>query len=707
MSRTSTVNGTVDDGETDPCNADSDGDGLPDGWEIANGLNALYDGGAAGADGDADGDGWTNYQEYLSCTAPGDAGSLPSAPTAPAVNYPADNTDVDSLQPLLSVSNAADADCQDLRYVFEVYADAQLTSLVAATDAGGIAEDANTTAWQVPGELYDNTAYYWRARAYDGMTFGPWTATAAFFVNTTPEAPTVPLVSRPPHESEATVLQPTLQVVNAADADGDTISYSFGVYADETLSVPVTGKTGVVQGSEGTTAWQVDLPLEDNTSYWWTVQAVDDEDLASGWSAAAEFFINTFNDPPTTPAGASPADGAEVTTVFPQLAAFHATDDDYDDLSYFFEIDTAAGFDSFELEQSAEIAQQAGDTTAWTPQELIDNTAYHWRVRAYDGMAYGDWYNGSFFVNTANDAPQAPVIDHPGDQSEVTSLHPTLSVKAAVDADNDQLEYDFELYGDAQLSQWIADDGGPDTAWQVDLTLDDNRSYFWRARAVDEHAEIGPWSQTVSFFVNTANDPPDTPVLNNPVSGGTDTSLTPTLSVFNAEDLDRDALSYEFELYADPDLSQLVRAGAVDEGNLITAWSLPTVLDDGGIYYWRVRADDGQLAGAWMPTAVIEIHTDGADTEYEIEARREVAAGSIQQQAVSVASDNSPIYKTAVQIPPGALKKNCTFNIGMVTNPPALPARSRAVGRVIEFGSCGPGFCRAPAHQAAIHRRRP
>ena len=129
-------NGTVDAGETDPCNADSDGDGLPDGWETANGLNALDGGGSAGPDGDADGDGWTNSQEYLSCTAPDDAGSLPSAPTAPAVNYPADDGETDTLQPRLSVSNAADADCQDLRYVFEVYADAQLTSLVAATAAG-------------------------------------------------------------------------------------------------------------------------------------------------------------------------------------------------------------------------------------------------------------------------------------------------------------------------------------------------------------------------------------------------------------------------------------------------------------------------------------------------------------------------------------------------------------------------------------------
>ena len=48
-------------------NADSDGDGLPDGWEVANGLNPTN-----GGDGNADpdGDGLTNSQEYAKGTNP-------------------------------------------------------------------------------------------------------------------------------------------------------------------------------------------------------------------------------------------------------------------------------------------------------------------------------------------------------------------------------------------------------------------------------------------------------------------------------------------------------------------------------------------------------------------------------------------------------------------------------------------------------------
>ena len=53
--------------------ADTDGDGLPDGWELDNGLNPLL----SDADGDADGDGASNGLEYASGTDPQDAFSLP------------------------------------------------------------------------------------------------------------------------------------------------------------------------------------------------------------------------------------------------------------------------------------------------------------------------------------------------------------------------------------------------------------------------------------------------------------------------------------------------------------------------------------------------------------------------------------------------------------------------------------------------------
>jgi hypothetical protein len=58
------------DNGTDPHNPDTDGDGLPDGWEVKYDLDPTDPTGENGADGDPDGDGLTNKEEYDNNTNP-------------------------------------------------------------------------------------------------------------------------------------------------------------------------------------------------------------------------------------------------------------------------------------------------------------------------------------------------------------------------------------------------------------------------------------------------------------------------------------------------------------------------------------------------------------------------------------------------------------------------------------------------------------
>jgi hypothetical protein len=58
------------------CFSDTDGDGLPDDWELANGLNPNSGSGDDGPNGDPDHDGYNNLQEFIAGTDPHNASSL-------------------------------------------------------------------------------------------------------------------------------------------------------------------------------------------------------------------------------------------------------------------------------------------------------------------------------------------------------------------------------------------------------------------------------------------------------------------------------------------------------------------------------------------------------------------------------------------------------------------------------------------------------
>jgi len=426
-------------------------------------------------------------------------------PTAPTPSSPADSSEVDTLTPILSVNNASDPDSENLTYNFEVALDIDFTQI--SVSKVGLFPDEGTTSWQVPLALNDNTFYYWRAQADDWLDVGPWMTPAQFFVNTVNDAPTAPVITASTQGSEVTILTPEIVTGNATDPDFDTLTYVFEADTAPTFDTPDLLQSGNIPEGSGSTSWATGA-LNDNTHYYVRVKASDG--LAeSPWSGVVNFFVNTVNDAPIAPTLANPSDGGAVHLFSPTLTVQNGSDIDEDVLTYEFELYEDAAMTVL-ISQATGLAE-GEQTTSWTvPVSLVENVVYYWRARVSDGELVSNWMPlASFMVNTANDAPSAPVLVEPVDGSSLDILTPTLSVQNASDPDSDTLTYDFEVYAEGLLVasvNSIPEDASGTTSVTLSQELSDNTAYTWRARAYDGD-RYGAWMDMAGFSIHL-------PVLN-------------------------------------------------------------------------------------------------------------------------------------------------------------------------------------------------
>jgi hypothetical protein len=302
--------------------------------------------------------------------------TLFAVPAPPSLNAPAEG--VSAPQPLrLSVNNASNPNGERLSYRVRIYLDESLRFLVGS--ASGIPEGANTTAWTAPLALQENRRYFWRARAKDRFAVSDWMPRAALFADSANEPPSPPSPSSPAPATEVPGTTPVLTVVNSLDPEGGALTYTFEVYAESDLLVPVFSAAGVPEGNDETSAGVV-TPLAEDQTYFWRARASDSE-LDSDWMPAASFRVNTENQPPTRPSALRPVD-ADSGTLAPELAARPGVDPEGEAVLHRFEIDSSPSFGGPELQVDDGLFA-TGEEVRWTPPlPLLENQVYFWRVRA-------------------------------------------------------------------------------------------------------------------------------------------------------------------------------------------------------------------------------------------------------------------------------------------------------------------------------------
>ncbi|NKI95404.1 hypothetical protein [Rhizobacter sp. SG703] len=290
-------------------------------------------------------------------------------------------------------------------------------------------------------------------------------------------------------------------------------------------------------------------------------------------------------------------------------------------VSFLVEASSAAGLplliSAAPLPAGARLLPQAADPQAptlaralfdWTPPKGSAGT-YLITYTANDGTLSGT-RSARIKVesSTPPPGPGTPTIDTPASGGQVTSLRPSLAVQASTNPADPSTQLQFELYRDEAMTQLVESalvakapplpgNGGGSvpqpTRWQPAADLNDNTTYWWRARAYDGTQMYSTWVNG-RFFVNLFNDAPDSFNLTSPSPNAEVSLLQPVLSWTNSADKDGDALTYAVAVYRNAALTELVTQGADLPGDAggTSSWTVAVPLSNHVTYYWRVTARD-------------------------------------------------------------------------------------------------------------------
>jgi hypothetical protein len=156
--------------------------------------------------------------------------------------------------------------------------------------------DLSQARYTVTSPLAENTTYYWRVQAVDGVgNQSAWSQPASFVIDTTP--PQKPVLISPQYGAQVSTVRPSFDWSDVTDPSG--VTYSFQLDVQNTFTTPIVSVTGLTSSN-----YTVTQQLSVNTTYYWRVKAVDGAGNESIWSDIWQFVViySTSVEDYTTPA---------------------------------------------------------------------------------------------------------------------------------------------------------------------------------------------------------------------------------------------------------------------------------------------------------------------------------------------------------------------------------------------------------------------
>jgi len=246
----------------------------------------------------------------------------------------------------------------------------------------------------------NGTTYYWRIKFWDQNDFqneSPWSATAAFTMNTTPTEPTDPLTESTVNPIKVYDTTPEFSAIFNDPDSGDTGNhYQIQVSTVSNFSSVLwdSGQTSVSAITNGARSPEISyggtpLPL-DGTLYYWRIKFWDNNGTQSNWSSTATFRMSGN---PTSPSNLKVDGRVNPIIIDSARPTFYATHTDVNnDNAIFFEIQVNSnpsfnGTVKWNTGKTSipPLANGGEFTITYGGTQLLGNsTTYYWRIRFWD-----------------------------------------------------------------------------------------------------------------------------------------------------------------------------------------------------------------------------------------------------------------------------------------------------------------------------------
>ncbi len=202
------------------------------------------------------------------------------------------------------------------------------------------------------------------------------------------------------------------------------------------------------------------------------------------------------------------------------------------------------------------------------------------------------------------DGPDAPAPLLPEDGTNVTTDQPELVVTNATSPLGDELSYSFEVFSDEALTTLVTSasgvtEGATESDWVLDVALDEDTRFWWRAAASDAFV-TGEWSDAFSLFIDVDGNAPSIPMPVSPLTGEVMAADAQDIVWFDSSSPQGQVLTYTV-LIVDVGGTVTVLEEDVTGSDGIDTETLDVsgVLTAGDLYRWTVEAFDqsGRASG--------------------------------------------------------------------------------------------------------------